>query len=231
MRALLLASSLLLAGPAWAGGPVVVELYTSQACEECWRANGITGGLADRPDVLPLTLPVDYWDYLGWSDTFAQPAFAERQRAYNGPLRLRGMQTPLAVVDGAVATSGLQRGRLTGLIRSRHATAPDRPRARFTSAGRRVVVGPGPAPDSGAEVWLVRYDPRVIRVPVTSGPNRGRTVPHRNLVREMVRLGAWTGQGQTYEVPEAAEPRLRTAVLVQAVRDREILAAAVRPTS
>ena len=230
MRALVLAFAVLAAGPAHASGPIVVEVFTSQACEDCGRANAVVGGLAERPDVLPLTLPVDYWDYLGWTDTFAQPEFAERQRAYGSALKLRGLRTPLAVVDGRATASGLQRGRLAALIRARHASAPAKPTARFASAGRRAVISGGPVPSGGAEVWLVRYDPRIINVAVTRGPNRGRTVPHRNLVREMVRLGSWTGRARSFDLPEppAASEGLRSAVLVQAVRDRQILAAAVR---
>ena len=228
MRALLIAFSLLFATPAAASGPVVVELFTSQGCEECLRANAVVGGLAERPDVLPLTLPVDYWDYLGWEDTFARPEFATRQKAYGRVLKLRGLQTPLAVVDGQVSASGLERGKLVSIIRARHASERGRPTARFLSGGERAAVSAGRLPAGGAEVWLVRYDPKVVRVPVTRGPNKGRTVPHRNVVREMVRLGAWTGRARSYDLPESEAPDgLRSALLVQAVADREILAAAV----
>lgn len=227
MRALLTAFCLLAAGPAYAGGPVVVELYTSQACEECWRANALVGGLASRPDVLPLTLPVDYWDYLGWTDTLARPEFADRQRAYGRALKLRGLQTPLVVVDGAEHGSGLQRAWLTGIIRERRSEADAGPRVRFQRGGLVRVAG-AEAPPGGADVWLMRYDPRVLTVAVTKGPNRGRTVAHRNVVREVVRLGAWRGTGRSYALPERKDG-LRSAVLVQAARDGEILAAAMEP--
>lgn len=73
----------------------------------------------------------------------------------------------------------------------------------------------------------MRYDPRLVSVSVTSGPNRGRTVPHRNVVREMVRLGAWTGESRNYALPEFEADGLKTAVLVQGLRDGRMLAAAV----
>ena len=60
----------------------MVELYTSQGCEACTKANALIADLAGRRDVLALTFPVDYWDYLGWKDTFAKPEFSTRQRAY-----------------------------------------------------------------------------------------------------------------------------------------------------
>src|SRR3712207_3898755 len=94
------------AGPA-AADPVVIELYTSQGCEECWRANQVLMDLAERPNVLALTFAVDYWDYLGWPDSFAQPAFTERQDRYRRALRLRMLGTPQVVVDGQAHATGL----------------------------------------------------------------------------------------------------------------------------
>jgi hypothetical protein len=91
MRWAALSFLLLLAAPAAAAAkpPVVVELYTAQGCASCGAANAFVAKLSERPGVLPLTFPVDYWDYLGWPDTFAKPEFAARQRAYVGPMSLR----------------------------------------------------------------------------------------------------------------------------------------------
>jgi hypothetical protein len=64
------------------GNVVLVELYTSQGCNACPPADEVLGQLAGRDDVIALSLHVDYWDYLGWRDTFAQRQFAKRQVAY-----------------------------------------------------------------------------------------------------------------------------------------------------
>jgi hypothetical protein len=80
---------------------MVVELYTSQGCTQCPRANRLLGIFSREDDVLALAFPVGIWDYLGWQDTFAQPEFAERQRAYSQTLRVRGRFTPQLVVNGA----------------------------------------------------------------------------------------------------------------------------------
>lgn len=225
VRALLVIVTLLFATPAAASGPVVVELYTSQACESCRQANAVVASLAARPDVLPLTFPVDYWDYLGWRDTFARPEFSQRQAERTRALGLRGLRTPLVVVDGTAHASGLQRGRVAGLIRERMARGSTGPAARFTGRGRRVQVSAGRR--TAGEVWLVRYDPRLVHVPVTDGPNKGRRVPHRNVVRELVRLGDWTGRAASYALPEFGADGLRSAVLVEGTADGRVLAAAV----
>jgi len=62
--------------------PTVVELFTSQGCGSCVTADAYLHSLAKRDDVIALTFPVTYWDYLGWKDTLARPEFDERQRAF-----------------------------------------------------------------------------------------------------------------------------------------------------
>src|SRR5262245_45802018 len=95
------------AQPASGGGsPVVVELFTSQGCFQCPRANRLVGAMARRPNVLALTFPVSIWDYLGWRDTLARPEFSTRQRAYSQRLHVRGRATPQLVFNGASQLSG-----------------------------------------------------------------------------------------------------------------------------
>jgi hypothetical protein len=208
-----------------AADPVVVELYTSQGCEECWRANSVLMDLAERPDVLALTFAVDYWDYLGWPDSFARPEFTDRQESYMRAMRLRMLRTPQMIVDGTAQASGLDRTAVLSLVDAHKGTPAGAPDAGFMSRGRRAWVGDGRAPRGGADVWLVRYDPRPLTVAVTRGENRGRTVPHRNVVRELVRLGSWTGRARSFWLPPPSAPGLRSAVLVQGRRDGRLLAA------
>jgi hypothetical protein len=100
---------------------------------------------------------------------------------------------------------------------------------RFVSQ-RRVDVGSGRAPRGGAEVWLVRYDPRAVEVVVRAGDNRGETVVQRNVVRRMERLGVWRGRPQAYRLPPSQEDGLRTAVIVQHPRGGRVIGVA-RPES
>jgi len=93
-------------------------------------------------------------------------------------------------------------------------------------AGASVSVGAAPTPPHGADVWLVRYDPRVVQVAIRRGENGGRTLPHRNVVKELIRLGAWNGQAARFNLPASPDPQLRTAVLVQTAGAGPILAAA-----
>ena len=204
--------------------PVVVELYTAQGCEECWKANAVLMELARRPDVIALTFPVDYWDYLGWEDSFAHPAFAWRQRAYKRAWRLRDLPTPQVVVGGSSHASGFDWREVARLIDVHRRRRPEGPLVRIADDGARVLVRSGPPAAGGAEVLLIRYDPRLTQVAVTRGENRGRIVPHRNVVREVVRLGPWTGRGRTYAFPRPRYAGLRSVVVVQATSSRQIMA-------
>ena len=198
----------------------VVELFTSQGCSSCPPANANFAAFADRPDVIALSFGVTYWDQLGWKDTFAQPAFTDRQFAYARSLHHAGPFTPQVVVDGQVDGVGAQHGDIEALIAQANLSGPKL----IVSNGAAEISDWG-APKGGADVWLVFYDPRTIQVPIRAGENTGRTLPHRNVVRALVHLGEWQGPAARFVLP-AGSPGLRSVILVQARNAGLILAAA-----
>lgn len=212
-----------LASPAAARAPVLVELFTSQGCSSCVKSGDLVGKLADKPYVLALTYGVDYWDYLGWRDTFAKAEFTDRQRAYMKRLALRDVYTPQIVVDGRLEAAAVHVEAIDDLIKQAARTRRAPPE--ITIAKGKVAVGYGHAPKGGADVWLVRYDPREQSVAVTQGENRGQTIVERNVVRELVRLGGWTGRPRIYHTPPAGSDGLQTAIIVQAAHGGRVLAA------
>ena len=149
MRKAALFSLFLLALPlsAAARTPVVVELFTAQGCASCGEANANVARLADKPGLLALTFSVDYWDYLGWADTFARPEFAERQEAYVARLSLREPYTPQVVVDGQAQTSGSKADKI-----DKRCARPARPR------GTRPISTSSAQP---ASMWARPVRPRV----------------------------------------------------------------------
>jgi hypothetical protein len=203
--------------------PVVVELFTSQGCSSCPPANATLSTLADRPDVLALSFGVTYWDDLGWKDTFASPQFTARQRDYARGLHHDDVATPEMVVQGRVDTVGQTPSEVEPLIRAAKADLKTEPSIVFRGEHVTIAAAPVRRP---ADVWLVRYDPRTLQVPVRRGENGGRTLPHRDVVRELTRLGAWNGSAATFSISRSADPALRTAVLVQAGAGGPVLAAA-----
>src|SRR6201996_3884612 len=146
------------AGSAAAKAPVVVELYTAQGCASCGEANAHVAKLADKPGILALTFSVDYWDYLGWADTFAKPEFATRQKAYVTKLSLREPYTPQVVVDGAAQASGAKGDKVDKLIADAEKARRAEPPAGRFAGDKRGYGGSAHALKGGGEVWLVRYD-------------------------------------------------------------------------
>jgi hypothetical protein len=206
-----------------AAHPVVVELFQSQGCSSCPPANANLIALSQRPDVLALSFGVTYWDQLGWKDTFASPQYTERQWDYARSLRHDNVFTPQVVVNGRIDGVGAQPGEIEQLMRraDRAAAGPA-----VSIAQGSVSVGAAQAPAKAADVWLVRYDPRIVQVAIRRGENGGRTLPHRNVVRELVRLGVWSGPAARFSLPASPDPALRAAVLVQTAGAGPILAAA-----
>jgi len=201
------------AGAAVARPPVVVELYTAQGCVSCAAAEARIASLADTKGVIALTFAVDYWDYLGWKDTFARPEFADRQRAYDKRFDVAEVFTPQVVVDGRAQVAAVRADDIDQLVQdARH--APTDPPQMFWR-GPRVAIGGGRRPRGGAGIWLVRYDPRVSDVVVKDGDNRGHTVSERNVVVQLMRIGAWRGRPMLLTLPPAPASGLKTLVLVQ----------------
>lgn len=199
--------------------PTVVELFQSQGCSSCPPANANLLAIVDRPDVLALSWEVTYWDYLGWTDTFGDRRYTERQWDYARSLNHDDVFTPQIVVNGRTDLVGDRAPELEAAIAQadRGVTGPV-----LQLTADHATVG---AAAAQGEVVLVRYDPRLIEVPVQRGENGGRTLPHRNVVREYIRLGTWTGTAQTYALPAARHGGLKTAILVQASLGGPVLAA------
>lgn len=207
------------APPVLASNLTVIELFQSQGCSSCPPANANVMALGERPDLLTLSFGVTYWDQLGWKDTFASPQYTERQWDYARSFHRRNVFTPEVVVNGHADAVGADRGELEALIRREGTLAGP-----TIQIGKdNVTVGTG---TGAADVWLVRFDPRVVQVPVARGENAGATLPHKNVVKSLTKLGPWMGNSATYRLPPATDVNLRDAVLLQAGSGGAILAAA-----
>jgi hypothetical protein len=226
VAALGLLASLSLAVAGEAERPTVIELFQSQGCSSCPPAEANVGAISDRPDVLALAFEVDYWDRLGWKDTFSKPAWTARQYAYANAMRHGdSVYTPEVIVNGKVEGDGLEPSSLAGLV-SRGDRGAGGPSVGFS--GGAVTVGRGAAPAGGADVWLARYIPHTVEVTIPRGENAGHTLPYKHVVREMVLLGKWHGEAATFPVPGGSDPSLAEAAIVQADGTGPILAAAKR---
>lgn len=202
---------------------VVVELFQSQGCSSCPPAQANLNAIAGQSNILALSFGVTYWDDLSWKDTFASRAYTDRQWAYARHRRRDNVWTPQIYVDGQVDMVGTDRAQLDKAIANAKIQGP----ALAWQSGR-LEVGSG-KPTAVCDVWLVRYDPRILNVAIGGGENSGRTLPHRNVVRELIHLGTWDGSPHTYAVPSESLAGLSTAALVQLRAGGDIVGASKAP--
>ncbi|MEK9724758.1 MAG: DUF1223 domain-containing protein [Rhodospirillaceae bacterium] len=202
----------------------VVELYTSQGCSSCPPADRLAGELSKRPDVLPLSLHVSYWDYIGWKDPFARDDHAERQRLYSRRFNLRYVYTPQMVIDGAYQASGGNAGEIYTFIEKAKAL-PHVPVALSRDDGVMVAALPEHAVDGAVEVIAVFADDRHDTV-IQRGENGGRTLSYHNVVRGIQVIGTWKGEKAKIAVPVSDAGGDFCAVILQEPASRRILGAA-----
>jgi hypothetical protein len=218
----------------------VVELFTSQGCSSCPAADRVLAELKKDPTLIAISLPVTYWDYLGWKDTLADPRHTARQAAYSHTRGDRAVYTPQVIVNGTLPVLGSDKAAIEGaMARSRSRGVALSVPVRLSVADGKVsvsteapkggaaagvamvgsaapVVSPPAAALSG-EVWLLGVS-SAVEVAVGRGENNGRTIVYSNVVRRWQKLGDWTGglRSWTVQVGEIASDKVdAVAVLIQ----------------
>lgn len=210
----------------------VLELFTSQGCSSCPPADALFGTLARRGDVLALTLPVSYWDYLGWKDTLAREAFSKRQRRYAETRGDHEIYTPQVVVNGLTQVVGSREDAISRAIDATKRTMKaERVAMALSCEGEEIVVKTGGVRESSkyseATVWIALYT-RAVNVAIRRGENDGRTVTYSNVVRHLVPAGRWEGQPATFRLGNLrGEDIDGCAAFLQADKPSAIIGAAV----
>jgi hypothetical protein len=183
----------------WAVGPVaaaeprvVIELFTSQGCSSCPAADKILAELAKDPTVVPISLSVDYWDYLGWKDTLALPGHVKRQRAYAGVRGDRAVYTPQAVINGRTHVLGSDRQAIDRAVKAAREATQLPVKVAVADGKVNVEIPAAKQPGQSAEVWLCPLS-RAVPVEIGRGENRGQSVIYTNVVRGWTKLGEWKG--------------------------------------
>jgi len=229
MRTIITAISglwLLLAGALWVGdNPVVLELYTSQGCSSCPPADAALRELAARDDVIALALHVDYWDYLGWTDEFADPAFTKRQKAYARAAGKNMVYTPQMVIAGVDHVIGNKPGEVAELIRKHRAEDSGIALTISRQSGKVTIRGQASAPsEKPMLVQLVRYHDGQT-VAIKRGENAGRKIAYSNIVTRWQVLERWDGRWPL-SISADAPGDEAVVVIVQSAGHGPVLAAA-----
>jgi len=199
-----------LAGAAFAGedNSILVELYTSQGCSSCPPADALLTKLTQRKGLIAVSLPITYWDMLGWKDTLATQANTERQKHYSEMLGRGGVYTPQIVIDGLTDLLGSRKDADEAAIALRaKALAGTEPQARLqlrlgaTALHLGIAAAHGAKPPA-ATIWLAIVRPSA-HVKITGGENAGHVVSYRNVVVGLKPLGEWNGRALSLDLPRS----------------------------
>lgn len=204
--------------------PVLVELFTSQGCSSCPPADALLRELAERADVMALSLHVDYWDYIGWKDIFARPEHSARQRAYAAADGRRMVYTPQIIIDGSDEVMGTHPKDVAALIEKHRAGSDVSLDAVRADGNLSIKAHAAPGAEGICAVQLVRYRPHAT-VEITRGENAGRTLDYTNIVTDMTHLTDWDMRTPlNLQVPMTGD--LPAAVIIQQGRHGPVEAVA-----
>ena len=222
-----LLTAVALTGPiaAQAEPVVVVELYTSQGCSSCPPADEYLATLVNDPSIIPLAMHVDYWDYIGWADTFSMAKFTDRQQAYARAAGSRTIYTPQMIVGGVDRVEGNNPQAINALIRAHQNTATDvaldvvRTGDKLAISAKVIGATSGPL-----DVVVVRYHAQE-SVAIERGENAGRTVNYHNIVTAWDTIGEWSGAAPL-QMKATIKGDQDVVVILQQQGPADILAAA-----
>ncbi|MEX2240659.1 MAG: DUF1223 domain-containing protein [Burkholderiales bacterium] len=221
----------------------LVELYTSEGCNSCPPADRWLQSLGARGyapgRVVPLSLHVNYWDYIGWKDPFAQQRFTDRQRKLAQVMQARVIYTPQVVLQGRDFRRW-HSGAFDEALKAINARAP-RAKIELRLEGGRAdalladvkaeLLDPAQAAD--AALYLASFENKLVSS-VAAGENEGRTLQHDYVVFEWVGPVSFA-DGRIAErrtlplVPKAIPAHSGVAAFVQNRRTAEVLQALMLP--
>lgn len=214
-----LSLSLVLASPTFAGefklGPkAVLELFTSQGCSSCPKADALFVEMGKRPDVVTLAYHVDYWDYIGWEDTFGTAENSDRQRDYADAWGSSRIFTPQMVVNGKGGVVGSKADAVDGALST--ATLPLNVSLTEKPGDLIDISVPAKADLSGGTIWLVTFLDHA-DVDIERGENEGKKVAYTHIVTGRQVLGMWdpkAGSSLTLPVDEVLTGESNGAVIL-----------------
>lgn len=217
----LLSAAWIACGPAYADQfstqtKAVVELFTSQGCSQCPPADALLAKLGKHSDIVTLAYHVDYWDFMGWTDSFGTRENSDRQRAYNKRWGAARIFTPQMVINGQQGLIGSRENEVERAIASAQLSVPIG--LTVSDNTLKVMIPPEPGVND-ASVWAVSYIPSIV-TPIEGGENDGQALPYHYVVTEREHLGHWTStDGAEFEVPLNVPPHFGIAILVQEDRN------------
>ncbi|MCP4936706.1 MAG: DUF1223 domain-containing protein [bacterium] len=186
---------------------ILLELYTSQGCSSCPSADALLPTFIAQEDIIALSMSVDYWDYLGWRDTFGHAKFTKRQHSYARQFRVGHVYTPQVVVDGLSHHNGADESAIQEMIEKRRAARAKNPPVDLGVGSKDgtliITVGDmqNKRPQKKATLWMALVSKKE-SVEIRRGENRGKLLTYHNVVRNLTPIGHWNGEKMTVKLPK-----------------------------
>ncbi|WP_209595968.1 DUF1223 domain-containing protein [Jiella mangrovi] len=205
----------------------VLELFTSQGCSSCPPADELLAKFADQPDVLALSYHVDYWDYIGWRDTFGSGHNSERQRAYAKAFSNKMIYTPQLVVNGLYDMVGSHVGKIERMMKKTQLPAGGTAvsvKIQRIGDSIHISVGPVQTPPGERKPMLVLVNfADSAEVKVDRGENQGKVLVSTHPVRGWQLMGMVGSDGMNVDMPVSSvlpdgNETYGCAAILQAVR-------------
>lgn len=220
--------------------PVLVELFTSEGCSDCPPADGVLARLErEQPsadaEIITLALHADYWDRLGWKDSFSSHSFSERQESYGNKFKLDSIYTPQMIVDGEKEFVGSNfdtaRNAVSDAAKNPKAKIEITPQSAQKNQNARLTLKITDLPaHENSDVWLVTAEDN-LQTAVERGENRDKTLKHTSIAREMRIIGEVNSTAKTFNVeteyqiqPEWNRKNLKLIVFVQGKESKQVYA-------
>lgn len=204
--------------------PVVVELFTSQGCSSCPPADRLLKELVKGDDVIGLSWHVDYWDYIGWKDVFADPEYTKRQKYYAHAMGEKMIYTPQMIVGGVAHVVGSDNPKVMALVND--AKGEDVVvELSATRSANSISISAEVVGDvaNRMDVYVIYYIPKA-SVEITRGENAGSTYTYTNIVESWEKIRQWNGR-RDLKLEVASTSARPAVVMLQAEKYGPILAA------
>lgn len=204
----------------------IIELFQSQGCKSCLPVVPMIHEAVNNPNQLLLTYNVTYWDQSGWKDTFGNPQWDQRQRAYVMKWGRNGIYTPQIVVNGVSDGIGSRQGEIQEIVMN---AMDSRNQMNWTveieKINAELKITSNQFEAETHDVLIVKYDSMQQEIKIGKGPNKGKKMMHRNLVKEVMKVGEWNGGEAMIPLPEMMGNRFERVVILQAESGGAIVAA------
>jgi hypothetical protein len=180
----------------------VLELFTSQGCSSCPPADRVMTQIVDEGENLALAWHVDYWDYIGWKDTFGSPENTKRQRAYAASLGSSNVYTPQAIINGRKDVVGSRGSDVKATLEAFAGTKDGLtvPIEAVATGNVLKITVPANADSAGTTLWMVYYH-NGADVEVTRGELAGHTLTYSNIVTDVEMIGMVSDKPLVAEFP------------------------------